>query len=155
MSTATAARSGLDTLREDSRSWSVDGSAARVRQARPRPEEDGRTRPSLHVVRGQAPARATLPFLLLVVLILAGALVASMVLNARMAETAFRMQGTQAELNVVNDHIDTVRSQVEDAAAPDHLARRAGELGMVPASVPGVIDLTDSSLSGGRAADGK
>jgi len=51
-----------------------------------------------------------------VVLILAGALVASMVLNARMAETAFRMQGTQAELNVVNDHIDTVRSQVEDAA---------------------------------------
>ena len=89
------------------------------------------------------------------VLILAGALVASMVLNAQMTETAFRMQGTQAELNIVNDHIDTVRSQVEDAAAPDHLARRAGELGMVPAGVPGVIDLTDSSLSGGRAADGK
>ena len=41
------------------------------------------------------------------------------------------------------------------AAASDHLARRAGELGMVPAGVPGVIDLTDSSLSGGRAADGK
>ena len=94
MSTATAARSGLDTLREDSRSWSVDGSAARVRQPRPHPEEDGRPRPSLHVVRGQAPARTTLPFLLLVVLILAGALVASMVLNARMAETAFKMQGS-------------------------------------------------------------
>ena len=62
---------------------------------------------------------------------------------------------TLAFINVVNDHIDTVRSQVEDAAAPDHLARRAGELGMVPAGVPGVIDLTDSSLSGGRAADGK
>ena len=52
MNTATAARSGLDTLREDSRSWSVDGSAARVRQARPRPEEDGEAWPSLHVVRG-------------------------------------------------------------------------------------------------------
>ena len=155
MSTATAARSGLDTLREDSRSWSVDGSAARVRQARPRPEGDGEARPSLHVVRGQAPARATLPLLLFVVLILVGALVSSMVLNAAMANTAFEMQQAQIRLNVLNDHIDTVRNQVEQVSSADALALRAAELGMVPASVPGVIDLTDSSLSGGRAADGK
>ena len=73
-------------------------------------------RPSLYVVRGIAPARATLPLLLFVVLILVGALVSSMVLNAAMANTAFEMQQAQIRLNVLNDHIDTVRNQVEQVS---------------------------------------
>ncbi|WP_235954423.1 hypothetical protein [Actinomyces faecalis] len=128
-------------------------SAMRAPSRRPAPAES--ERPALYVVRGIAPARSTVPFLMVVVLILAGALAASMLLNASMATTAFRMQSAQAELNVVNDHIDTVRSQVQDASAADHLTQRATELGMVPAAAPGVVDLTSSSLSAGQAAVAK
>ena len=108
--------------------------------------------PQLHVVRGVAPARATMPFLLVVVTILVGALAASMLLNARMADTAYKMKAAQTELNVLNDHIETVRSDVQEASSPDALASRAAALGMVPAAAPGVIDLSSSTLSGGTAA---
>nr|WP_300337715.1 hypothetical protein [Actinomyces sp.] len=120
-----------------------------------RPEATPQERPALYVVRGIAPARSTVPFIMVVVLILAGALAASMLLNASMAATAFRMQSAQVELNVVNDHIDTVRSQVQDASAADHLTQRATELGMVPAGAPGVVDLGSSQLSAGQAATAK
>ncbi|MCL3778255.1 hypothetical protein H6X68_11395 [Actinomyces sp. 186855] len=75
-----------------------------------------------------------------------------MVLNATMADTAFKMQQAQIRLNILNDHIDTVRSQVQDASAADSLAQRATELGMVPAGAPGVVDLTTGTVSGGSAA---
>ena len=74
--------------------------------------------PQLHVVRGVAPARATMPFLLVVVAILVGALAASMLLNAKMADTAYKMKAAQTELNVLNDHIETVRSDVQEASSP-------------------------------------
>lgn len=129
----------------------VEGSTVRVtRPAAPARQSD--KRPTLEVVRSIAPARATLPFLLLVVTILAAALVTSMVLNARMAQTAFEMQTMREKLNVINDHIDTVSTQVEDQAAPDHLAQRATELGMVPAGVPGVVDLGAGQVVGGAPA---
>ena len=51
-----------------------------------------REQPQLHVVRGVAPARSTLPFLLVVVTILVGALAASMLLNAKMADTRSRSE---------------------------------------------------------------
>ena len=111
-----------------------------------------RERPRLHVVRGVAPARATMPFLLVVVAILVGTLAASMLLNAKMADTAYKMKAAQVELNVLNDHIETVRSDVQEASSPDSLTSRASELGMVPAAAPGVVDLSDSTLSGGAAA---
>ena len=117
--------------------------------------DQARDQPQLHVVRGVAPARTTMPFLLMVVAILVGALAASMFLNAKMADTAYKMKTAQAELNVLNDHIETVRSDVQKASAPDTLASRAAELGMVPAAAPGVIDLSSSTLSGGTAATGE
>lgn len=104
------------------------------------------------MVRSAVPARATVPFLVLVALILAGALVASMVLNAGMADTAFKMHKAQIELNVVNDHIVTVRTELQKSSAPGTLAERASELGMVPAGAPGVVDLSQGTVSGGQPA---
>ena len=88
----------------------------------------------------------------MVVTILVGALAASMLLNAKMADTAYKMKAAQVELNVLNDHIETVRSDVQEASSPDALASRAAALGMVPAAAPGVVDLSSSTLSGGTAA---
>ncbi|SDM49583.1 hypothetical protein [Actinomyces ruminicola] len=134
----------------------TDGATARAArrpapQARPAGEASGR--PELRVVRGIIPSPRTLPFLALVIGVLACALVSSMLLNAWMADTAYKMKTAQVELNVLNDHIETVRAEVQEASAADTLAARAAELGMVPAAAPGVIDLTDSTLAGGAAAE--
>ena len=109
-------------------------------------------RPQLTVVRAIAPARTTLPFLVLVVLLLVSALLAPMILNAQMARTAYAMQRSQIELNEVEDHTETLRTQVQEASSPGHLAMRAAALGMVPAAAPGDIVLSDGTISGGEPA---
>ena len=85
-------------------------------------------------------------------MVLAGALVASMLLNAKMADTAYRMKEKQVELNVAEDHVETLRTQVQEASAPDALAVRAKDLGMVPAAAPGVIDVEKGQLTEGTPA---
>lgn len=137
-------------------SWRAltDGATARAaRRPASRTVGESSGRPELRVVRGVVPSRRTLPFLVLVIGILACALVSSMLLNARMADTAYKMKTAQVELNVLNDHIETVRADVQEASAADTLAARAAELGMVPAAAPGVVDLADSTLAGGSAAE--
>ncbi|WP_233188328.1 hypothetical protein [Actinomyces qiguomingii] len=136
--------------------WSslTDGATARAAdRTASRPAAETPARPELRVVRGIVPSRRTLPFLALVIGILACALVSTMMLNARMAETAYKMKTAQVELNILSDHIETVRADVQEASAADALASRAAELGMVPAAAPGVIDLSDSTVAGGTAAE--
>lgn len=150
--TASAAHSMVDPAGPAS-SWST---RARAESPARRPASAAeRERPQLYVVRSLVPSRTTLPFLLLIVVILAGALVSSMVLNAQMAETAYQMQEAQIELDVVRDHVETLRHDVQVASAPDSLAARAEGLGMVPAAPPGVVDLTTSTLAGGTPAKGE
>ena len=86
------------------------------------------------------------------ILVLAGALITSMLLNAKMADTAYRMKEKQIELNVAEDHVETLRTQVQEASAPDALAGRAKELGMVPAAAPGVVDVNKGQLTEGTPA---
>ena len=118
-----------------------------------RTEVGAGNRPRLRVVSGASRATSSsLPFLALVIMVLAGALVASMLLNAKMADTAYRMKEKQVELNVAEDHVETLRTQVQEASAPDALAARAKELGMVPAAVPGVIDVENGRLTEGAPA---
>lgn len=109
-------------------------------------------RPTVRLVRAAAPARSAVPGLIAVVLLLAVALVASMLLNAAMADTAFKMHEAQIELSTVEDHIDTVRTELQRASAPDALAQRASELGMVPAGAPGVVDLSTGTATPGQRA---
>ena len=110
-------------------------------------------RPQLRVVSGSSrAASSSLPFLSLIIFVLAGALITSMLLNAKMADTAYRMKEKQVELNVAEDHVETLRTQVQEASAPDALAGRAKELGMVPAAAPGVVDVNKGQLTEGTPA---
>ena len=110
-------------------------------------------RPQLRVISGASrTTSSSLPFLTLIIMVLAGALVASMLLNAKMADTAYRMKEKQVELNVAEDHVETLRTQVQEASAPDALATRAKELGMVPAAAPGVVDVDKGQLTEGTPA---
>ena len=88
-----------------------------------RTEAGSVSRPQLRVISGASTATSSsLPFLTLIILVLAGALIASMLLNAKMADTAYRMKEKQVELNVAEDHVETLRTQVQEASAPDALA---------------------------------
>ena len=88
-----------------------------------RAEAGAVNRPQLRVVSGASrAASSSLPFLTVIILVLAGALITSMLLNAKMADTAYRMKEKQIELNVAEDHVETLRTQVQEASAPDALA---------------------------------
>ena len=118
-----------------------------------RTEAGSVSRPQLRVISGASTATSSsLPFLTLIILVLAGALIASMLLNAKMADTAYRMKEKQVELNVAEDHVGTLRTQVQEASAPDALADRAKDLGMVPAAAPGVVDVNKGQLTEGTPA---
>ena len=118
-----------------------------------RAEAGAVNRPQLRVVSGASrAASSSLPFLTVIILVLAGALITSMLLNAKMADTAYRMKEKQIELNVAEDHVETLRTQVQEASAPDALAGRAKELGMVPAAAPGVVDVNKGQLTEGTPA---
>ena len=80
-----------------------------------RTEAGSVSRPQLRVISGASTATSSsLPFLTLIILVLAGALIASMLLNAKMADTAYRMKEKQVELNVAEDHVETLRTQVQE-----------------------------------------
>ena len=112
-----------------------------------RAEASAVNRPQLRVVSGASrAASSSLPFLTVIILVLAGALITSMLLNA------YRMKEKQIELNVAEDHVETLRTQVQEASAPDALAGRAKELGMVPAAAPGVVDVNKGQLTEGTPA---
>ena len=79
-----------------------------------RAEAGSANRPQLRVVSGASQAASSsLPFLTVIILVLAGALITSMLLNAKMADTAYRMKEKQIELNVAEDHVETLRPQVQ------------------------------------------
>ena len=76
-----------------------------------RAEAGAVNRPQLRVVSGASrAASSSLPFLTVIILVLAGALISSMLLNAKMADTAYRMKEKQIELNVAEDHVETLRT---------------------------------------------
>ena len=64
-----------------------------------RAEAGTANRPQLRVVSGASrAASSSLPFLTVIILVLAGALITSMLLNAKMADTAYRMKEKQLSL---------------------------------------------------------
>lgn len=122
-------------------------SAMPTRTATPEPRRSWR--PRLHVVRNPAPAWSLVPYLLLCVAILLGALVGALIINTHMAVTAYEIHDSQRELNRAREAGTSLVQEVEEAGAPLTLHRRATELGMTPAEGVGFISLTDGTVLGG------
>ena len=106
-----------------------------------------RERPALQVV---TPAdRAGSPWfpVLCVVLMLAG-LGAVLGLNTSMAQSSFEGSALEARSASLADTEDSLAQQVNDKAAPQRLALRADELGMVPAGSAAFIDVDKGKVLG-------
>ncbi|KJK46092.1 hypothetical protein UK14_24295 [Streptomyces sp. NRRL F-4428] len=107
------------------------GRALGARPAGPRPD-------------GQA---ARMPFVLLVVALLAGGLISLLLLNSALNEGSFQLTRLKKETTTLTDEEQALQRDVDAHSAPDALQRRARELGLVPGGSPVFID-PDGKVSG-------
>ncbi|GAA3370377.1 hypothetical protein GCM10020367_16770 [Streptomyces sannanensis] len=80
------------------------------------------------------------PFVLLVVLLLAGGLITLLMLNSSLNEGSFRLSELKKRTTELTDEQQALQRDIDDYSAPDALERRARELGMVPGGSPVFLD---------------
>ena len=126
--------------------------SAATAKARPaaRPELRREEVREFHVVEGTRPRRSAVA--VLVLLITLASVLASMVLNTRMAQTSFEIREQQLVLNELEAQSWTMRAELDRKASPTELERAAKENGMVPAGASGFITLETGTVEGGTPA---
>ncbi|RKN06111.1 septum formation initiator family protein [Streptomyces radicis] len=87
--------------------------------------------------RSSSAARA--PFVLLVVGLLGLGMIALLFLNASLNQGSFELSELRRETRELTDEGQELQAEVDGYAAPDALAERARELGLVPAGPPAFI----------------
>lgn len=104
----------------------------------PRPERSpgspARTapRPSLRPVPGTGRRMATIPFVMVVALVLAVGMVGLLVLTTTLGNQTFAVQARQREAERMADQVAALQAEVADARSVQHLALAAQDLGMRP-----------------------
>ncbi|APU44286.1 hypothetical protein BSL84_09145 [Streptomyces sp. TN58] len=88
-----------------------------------------------------------MPFVLLVVALLAGGLISLLLLNSALNEGSFQLTRLKKETTTLTDEEQALQRDVDAHSAPDALQRRARELGLVPGGSPVFID-PDGKVSG-------
>ena len=81
-----------------------------------------------------------------------GSVLASMVLNTRMAQTSFDIREQQLALNELEAQSWTMRAELDRKASPTELEKAAKANGMVPAGTSGFITLETGTVEGGTPA---
>ncbi|CAM3406613.1 Cell division protein FtsL [Occultella aeris] len=108
-------------------------------------------RPRLRIVRAPAPARTVLPFILLCMAILGGALLGALALNTAMASTAYEMHDQEVALARLSEEQQVLAREVDTLGSPAALSARAAALGMVPAEGMNYILLEQGTVLGEAA----
>ena len=122
----------------------VGGEAAPARQRPPAADSGGR-RPGRGRPGGRSGTRAggraggRGPFAALVALLLAGGLVALLLLNTALNQGTFELTRLQQQTTRLTDQQQGLQQQIAAWSAPDDLAARARQLGMVPGGVPAFL----------------
>lgn len=91
-----------------------------------------RTRPRLRVVQAVATAPRA-PFVTLVLTILGVGLIGLLLISSSLQQGAFELRDLERQAQQLRATETSLLHDVAQRAAPDELARRAEELGMVPA----------------------
>jgi hypothetical protein len=111
--------------------------------------------PVLRVVSAPAKHRGYVVYLIVCVSILLGGLGAVLFLNTTLAEGSYRQQSLRNQLEVARGDQAVALEQLSIVSAPERLAAKAAELGMVPGSGVGFIDLGNGQILGGTAPQGE
>lgn len=107
--------------------------------------------PRLTRLAGMIPPRPTTaartPFVLLVVALLAAGMLALLLFNAALNEGSFELSELRRETQRLADEEQELQAEVDAYTAPDALAERARELGLVPGGPPAFL-APDGSVVG-------
>jgi cell division protein FtsL len=121
----------------------ASGSAA----ASPTKAGTRRDRTPLAVVRS-VPRKRRAPFVVLCFAMLAVALIAVLVLNISVSTAQYQLVELRAKQSTLTKENQDLTQQVQNFEAPQNLAAKAGDLGMVASTVKGQIDLSTLSVTG-------
>jgi len=97
--------------------------------------------------RSRAPR---MPFILLLVGLLGGALVSLLVISTTLAQGSFRITSLQAQNAELARQAQTLTNQVAQAGSPAVIAKQARQLGMRPNPHLGFIDLKSGKIVVGK-----
>jgi len=118
------------------------------RHTRPMPP---RTRPAPRPAGPRARSRAPrMPFILLLVGLLGGALVSLLVISTTLAQGSFRVTSLQEQNAELARQAQTLTNQVAQAGNPAVIAQEAEQLGMRPNPHLGFVDLKTGKIVVGK-----
>lgn len=106
-----------------------------------------RRRTPLSVVPA-GPARNRVPFAVFSCTALIAALVAVLMLNISVSGSQYKLVALRGEQVVLSHQNQSLTQQLEDAEAPQNLAVRAAELGMVTSPTIGMVDVDSGKVAG-------
>lgn len=106
-----------------------------------------KNRTPLSVVRS-VPRRRRAPFVVMCFGLLALALMAVLVLNISVSSAQYQLVELRAKQNSLTKQNQDLTQQVQNYDAPQNLAAKAAELGMVASTAKGQIDLSTLSVTG-------
>jgi hypothetical protein len=116
-----------------------------------RPVTAPRTRPAPRPAGPRARSRAPrMPFILLLVGLLGGALVSLLVISTTLAQGSFRVTSLQEQNADLARQTQTLTNQVAQAGNPAVIAKEAEQLGMRPNPHLGFIDLKSGKIVVGK-----
>lgn len=124
----------------------VSGSSAPAIRTLP-PGAGRRERTPLSVVRS-APKKRRAPFVVMCFALLAVALVAVLVLNISVSTSQYQLVELRSKQSTLTKQNQDLTQQVQNFEAPQNLAAKASDLGMVASTVKGQIDLSTLAVTG-------
>lgn len=105
-------------------------------------------RPALREVPRPARRLATVPFVMVVAVMLAVGMVGVLVLTITLQAQAFTVQDEQRQANVLDAQLTSLQAQVAQARSIQHLAVAAQNLGMRPNPEAAQLRLSDGQVIG-------
>jgi len=126
----------------------VSGTAARALTGlKPSGGSERKLRTPLSVVRS-TPRKRRAPFVVLCFALLAVALMAVLVLNISVSTAQYQLVQLRSDQTTLTKQNQDLTQQVQNFDAPQNLAAKATELGMVASTGKGQIDLSTLTVSG-------
>lgn len=107
-----------------------------------------RRRPPLRVVPAAIQRTGNGVFAVLCMTLLAGGLVALLMMNTALAQSTFSLRDLTAQSGVLTDQQEQLTQSIDDLRSPRNLAAKAQAMGMVPAQSMAFIKLSDGSIVG-------
>ena len=129
---------------------SVPARTAPPAAGRPAPRQAPRPRsgPRLEVVEGSARPGHRVPVAVFCAVVMLATLMAVLMLNIALSRGSYESHELTQRRTALVEQEQALREELAAAAAPGALADRARALGMVPGGEPGVVRLSDGTLSG-------